>query len=82
MSYQVAQGILAENGITPTWDEKQKEGYAFWENDGINEFLFIEDAKAFAARLALVSQYKLRGYSVWVLGQEDPAVWKLPAVRQ
>ena len=37
---------------------------------------------SFAERLSLVSKYKLRGYSVWVLGQEDPAVWKLPAVRQ
>ncbi|HWE43781.1 MAG TPA: glycosyl hydrolase family 18 protein [Gemmatimonadaceae bacterium] len=82
VSYQVAQGILAENGVTPTWDEKQKEAYAFWENDGINEFLFLEDARAFAARLALVSQYRLRGYSVWVLGQEDPAVWTLKGVRQ
>ena len=80
VSYAVAQGILAENGVTPTWDERQKEAYAFWETDGINEFLFLEDARAFGARLTLVSQYKLRGYSVWVLGQEDPAVWQLPAV--
>jgi spore germination protein YaaH len=77
LSYAAAEGILAENGATVTWDERQKEGYAFWENDGINEFLFLEDAKAFEARLALVGKYKLRGYSVWVLGQEDPAVWGL-----
>ena len=82
VSYAVAEGILAENGVTATWDAKQKEGYAFWQNDGINEFLFIEDAKAFEARLALVAQYKLRGYSVWVLGQEDPAVWKIPSLRR
>jgi spore germination protein YaaH len=36
------------------------------------------DARTFAARLPLVSQYKLRGYSVWVLGFEDPKVWELP----
>jgi len=81
LSYAAAQGILAENGATATWDAKQKEAYAFWENDGINEFLFLEDAKSFAARLALAKQYNLRGYSVWVLGQEDPAVWKLDLSR-
>jgi spore germination protein YaaH len=81
-SYSVAMGTLAENGVTPTWDDKQKEAYAFWENDGINEFLFLEDARSFAARLNLVSQYKLRGYSVWVLGQEDPKVWELPGVKR
>ena len=82
LSYNAAMGLLTENAVTPTWDAKEKEAFAFWENDGINEFLFIEDARSFAARLALVSQYKLRGYSVWVLGQEDPAVWQLPGVKR
>lgn len=81
LGYGRAIGLLAENEVTPTWDERQKEWYAFWENDGINEFLFLEDARAFTARLALVSQYKLRGYSVWVLGDEDPKVWEGPARR-
>ncbi len=29
-------------------------------------------ARAFVAKLNLVTQYHLRGYSVWVLGLEDP----------
>ncbi|HEX8849767.1 MAG TPA: glycosyl hydrolase family 18 protein [Gemmatimonadaceae bacterium] len=81
LAYSAAMGILTENGVTPTWDDRTKEAFAFWENDGINEFLFLEDARSFTARLPLISQYKLRGYSVWVLGQEDPKVWTtLPAV--
>jgi spore germination protein YaaH len=28
-------------------------------------------------KLELVNQYQLRGYSVWVLGTEDDAVWGL-----
>jgi spore germination protein YaaH len=75
LTYEAAIGILARNRVTPVWDDRQKEAYAFWQNDGINEFLFLEDARSFAARQALVSQYKLRGYSVWVLGFEDPRVW-------
>jgi spore germination protein YaaH len=78
LTYEGAQGLLAKNEATPTWDEKQKEYLAFWQNDGIDEFLFMVDARTFAARLPLVSQYKLRGYSVWVLGFEDPKVWELP----
>ena len=42
---------------------------------GVYELLWIEDARAFAAKLELVRKYKLRGYSVWVLGLEDPKVW-------
>ena len=29
----------------------------------------------------LVRKYKLRGYSVWVLGMEDPKVWSLDSRR-
>jgi spore germination protein YaaH len=81
LAYPAAAGVLAKNGATTTWDPKQKEAFAFWENDGLYEWLFLQDARAFAERLALVRQYKLRGYSVWVLGQEDPKVWSLPGLR-
>jgi len=76
LTHAAAIGMLAKNGVQPVWDEKQKEAYAFWENDGVNEFLFLVDARSFRARLDLVSRYKLRGYSVWVLGFEDPQVWE------
>ena len=75
IGFATATGILARNGTQATWDDKQKVSYAFWEADGVNEFLFLEDARAFGAKKSLVSQYKLRGYSVWVLGSEDPALW-------
>jgi spore germination protein YaaH len=81
LAWTAASGMLAKNRAQPVWDERQKEAYAFWENDGIYEWLFLQDARAFEARLALVRQYKLRGYSVWVLGQEDPKVWGLPGLR-
>ncbi len=77
VGYETAAGVLARSGITPTWDERQQVNYAFWENDGINEFVFLEDARSFQAKLALIPRYGLRGYSVWVLGSEDPAVWTM-----
>lgn len=81
LAYAAATGLLAKNDAQPVWDERQKEAYAFWENDGLYEWLFLQDARAFDARLELVRRYKLRGYSVWVLGQEDPKVWELPGLR-
>ena len=75
IGYQTAMGILARNGVSSTWDDRQKGSYAFWEDDGVNEFLFLEDARSFSAKKQLVTRYKLRGYSVWVLGLEDPALW-------
>ncbi len=75
IAYETAQGLLARYDAKPVWDDRDKASYAFWSNDGINEFLWLEDARAFAAKLELVRKYKLRGYSVWVLGTEDPKVW-------
>jgi len=61
--------------------------YAFWSNEGIYEWLFIEDARTLEAKLDLFEAYPgLRGISAWVLGAEDPAIWgvldrRLPASR-
>ena len=65
--------------MQPTWDDKEKTSYAFWPVNGVNQFVWLENARAFAAKLELVRKYKLRGYSVWVLGMEDPGVWSVVA---
>jgi spore germination protein YaaH len=75
ISYADGMARLARHGVKPVWDDTQKSPYAFYENAGVFEHMWLEDAAAFAAKLKLVSQYKLRGYSVWVLGMEDPATW-------
>lgn len=76
-----AAALLAAHHASATWEATQREGFAHWEAEGVFEWLFVEDARAFESRLAMMRQYGLRGYSVWVLGQEDPAVWTLPALR-
>jgi spore germination protein YaaH len=77
ISYEKVTELIKQFSLTPTWDEREKNYFAIWPNADVNEFLWIEDARSFAARLELVRKYKLRGYSVWVLGTEDPKVWTL-----
>jgi spore germination protein YaaH len=43
---------------------------------GTFEWLYLENARSFAAKLALMREKKLRGFSAWVLGPEDPEIWK------
>jgi spore germination protein YaaH len=52
-----------------------------WENHGVFEHLWIEDARSFMAKLAIVKTHNLRGYSVWVLGTEDPEIWHARDIR-
>ena len=73
--YARAESLLAANGLTAAWDRVQRSPHAVWSENGIFRYLWMEDARAFTDKLALVSQYRLRGYSAWVLGTEDPALW-------
>jgi spore germination protein YaaH len=75
ISHARAMEILTQAGVTAKWDDVQKSPFAMWENRGVFEHMWIEDARAFMAKMELVKKYKLRGYSVWLLGDEDPAVW-------
>jgi spore germination protein YaaH len=77
ISYARAKSILDSAGVTPTWDDIQKAPYAMWEVKGVFRHAWLEDARAFMAKLELARTYRLRGYSVWVLGSEDEHVWTL-----
>jgi len=75
ISYARVTELVDRYHLTPTWDDREKTAYAIWSDAGVNNLMWIEDARAFAAKVQLAKKYRLRGYSVWVLGTEDPAVW-------
>jgi spore germination protein YaaH len=76
ISYVRAMQILDSAGVKPSWDDIQKAPYAMWESRGVFRHAWLEDARAFMTKLELVRQHKLRGFSVWLLGHEDPETWK------
>jgi spore germination protein YaaH len=75
ISYERAREILAKSNVTPQWDDVQKALHASWSEHDVFQHIWIEDRRAFLTKLSLVTKYHLRGYSVWVLGAEDPATW-------
>jgi spore germination protein YaaH len=77
LDYLEAKG-LAERFQAPfRWDDREKVHYTVYNNEGLNEYIYLEDAQSFQAKLELVKSYKFRGISVWRLGHEDPAVWQI-----
>ena len=48
--------------------------YAYFSNGGVYEWAFLETARSFREKLNLARTYRLHGFSVWVLGPEDPAM--------
>ncbi len=75
LSYKWAMGLIERNNAKLVWDDVQKTSYAYFPNGGTWEWIFVEDARSFRAKESLIAKYKLRGFSVWVLGPEDPAIW-------
>lgn len=82
IAYPRLMGIMQSAGATPVWDDRQQSWYAMWERHGVFEHAWLEDARAFEAKLALVRQHGLRGYSVWLLGLEDPRTWEVVGARR
>ncbi|MCL6523043.1 MAG: hypothetical protein K6T34_00150 [Thermoflavifilum sp.] len=76
ISYTQVQDLIQRYQLHPQWLKDQRESMAYWENGGVFDWLFIEDVQAFQARWKLAQQYHLRGISCWVLGAEDPAIWR------
>jgi spore germination protein YaaH len=72
--------VAERNGASLTWDAEQGTTWGHFAVGGTWEWVFLEDVRAFQAKVALQAERRLRGVSAWVLGQEDPRIWEtLPA---
>ncbi len=77
MPYTKALGIAERHDAEILWNEDQGVAYTHFENGGLFEYIFFENARSFERKLALVPKNRLRGFSVWVMGWEDPNIWEL-----
>lgn len=75
--YKTVQDLLTQFHSSAQWSNQDKVHYAIYEHNYLNEYIFIEDMQSFAAKLALVKKYHLRGISIWRLNMEDPRIWEV-----
>ena len=75
LSYTWAMSMIERHNAKLVWDDVQKTSYAYFPNGGTWEWIFVEDVRSWKAKQDLIARYRLRGFSVWVLGPEDPRVW-------
>ena len=76
VSWAWGSGLAERAGGTLQWDAAQGTTWGHFERGGMWEWVFLEDIRAFDAKLALLRERKLRGFSAWVLGNEDARVWE------
>ena len=77
INWSWANALVERHGSTMQWDSTAQVPYAHFSNGGVWEWVFLENARSFASKLALVREKRLRGFSAWVLGGEDPEIWAL-----
>jgi len=70
-------GLVERHGGTMQWDDREHVPFAHFEVGGVYEWVFLENARSFTAKLGVVRDRRLRGFSAWVLGTEDEAVWEV-----
>lgn len=75
VSWEWGSGLAQRQGAPLLWDSVQAVTYAYFPNGGTYEWVFLEDVRSFRAKLALMREKKLRGFSAWVLGPEDERIW-------
>lgn len=79
LTYPQLQYLIDKFNIKLQWDNKNKVSYAIFSNNNLNEYIYAENLPAFKAKFELVKKYNLRGLSLWHIGTEDPAIWKVIA---
>ena len=67
--------LADRHGATMKWDSTQAVPFTYYENGGTFEWLFLEDVRSFSAKLALMREKRLRGFSAWSIGTEDERIW-------
>lgn len=75
LTHARALALIARHGARVQWDEEAAVPFARFDRGGTWEWIFFENARSFMAKVGLVEKHGLRGFSVWVLGPEDPAIW-------
>ena len=64
------------------WDSVDHSAWFWIYRDQMREWVFYTDKRTFEDRYALVKERGLEGFCSWVLGAEDPEIWKTLPQRQ
>jgi spore germination protein YaaH len=59
------------------WDAYDRSASMYFYRDNVREWVFYSDTRTFGERYNLVKKAGLAGFASWVLGSEDPGIWKL-----
>lgn len=71
---KVGKNVTTGRGSSKFWGDVSWVAYNY---AGKNYTVWYEDKNSFAKKYEQIKNYGVRGFSVWVLGDEDEKVWEL-----
>lgn len=78
MAMSAVETLVQEKNLTPIYDEKTKQNYVEYQEDGKTYKIWMEDETSMKARMEVMNRYNLAGLASWRRGFEKPDVW--PAI--
>lgn len=67
--------LLARPGAIEGWDTASQSPFVIYTERGHRHEAWFENVASLRAKMALVTDYHLAGFSMWSLGQEDESFW-------
>ena len=68
--------LAAQQQALIRWDEMERSHWFFFDRAGVRETVHFTDSRSFAERLQMARTHGVHSISAWVLGMEEPAIWK------
>jgi spore germination protein YaaH len=73
--YSDVNDILLRSGAASQWHAEYRSPWFQADVDGCPTSVWYENRRSLQEKLKLMRHYKLKGFSAWRLGQEDPSFW-------
>lgn len=77
---QEIENLLAQNGVSPVWNEETCQYVADFTMDGVGYAVWLEEKDSLSVKLNVMAGYNLAGVAGWRLGQEKADVWEAIAL--
>ena len=74
---EASQTVAAAAGATVYFNTDTMQTYAEWEDGGIWNQIWLEDAQSIGERMKLIREYALGGAASWRLGFETADIWNV-----
>lgn len=76
VSMAQAEKLLANNNVTPVWNEALGQYYGEYVSGGCKYLVWLEDSASIGLKVDLIREYELAGVAEWSLNLAKSTIWE------